>query len=106
MRCWSLVMPEVSLANQVVRRREQQRHHRTEEVVHPAIRMQQLFTPWRYSYIVRSSQEPECFFCAAAREPEDADRDGKPHRIQVKVDARNSNVRSRASVLIPKKAGS
>ena len=36
--------------------------------------METLFTPWRYSYIVRSPQEPECFFCAAGREPEDADR--------------------------------
>src|SRR5215210_7150211 len=36
--------------------------------------MEILFTPWRYSYIVRSSQESECFFCAAAQEPEDADR--------------------------------
>lgn len=36
--------------------------------------MEILFTPWRYSYIVRSSQESECFFCAAAREPEEADR--------------------------------
>ncbi|HXO21190.1 MAG TPA: HIT domain-containing protein [Thermoanaerobaculia bacterium] len=31
-----------------------------------------LFTPWRYSYITKSSSEPtECFFCAAAREPQD-----------------------------------
>lgn len=36
--------------------------------------MEILFTPWRYSYIVRSSQESDCFFCAAAREPEDPDR--------------------------------
>jgi ATP adenylyltransferase len=36
--------------------------------------MEILFTPWRYSYIVRSSQESECFFCAAAQEPDDADR--------------------------------
>ena len=36
--------------------------------------METLFTPWRYSYIVRSAQEPECFFCAAAREPDEADR--------------------------------
>ena len=39
-------------------------------------------------------------------EPQDSDRDGRVHRIQVKVDARNSNVRSRASVSIPKKSGS
>jgi hypothetical protein len=37
-------------------------------------------------------------------EPQDADRDGRVHRIQVKADARNSSVRSRASVVIPKKA--
>lgn len=36
--------------------------------------MEILFTPWRYSYIVGSSQESACFFCAAAQEPEDADR--------------------------------
>jgi len=36
--------------------------------------MEILFTPWRYSYIVRSSQESECFFCAAAHDPDDADR--------------------------------
>ncbi|HBL31150.1 MAG TPA: HIT family hydrolase [Acidobacteria bacterium] len=33
-----------------------------------------LFTPWRYSYIVRSAQDSECFFCGAAREPEDPER--------------------------------
>ena len=36
--------------------------------------MEILFTPWRYSYIVRSSQESGCFFCAAAREPDDPER--------------------------------
>ena len=36
--------------------------------------MEILFTPWRYSYIVRSSQESECFFCAAAHDPDDEDR--------------------------------
>lgn len=36
--------------------------------------MEVLFTPWRYSYIVRSSQDSDCFFCAAAREPEVPDR--------------------------------
>lgn len=36
--------------------------------------MEILFTPWRYSYIVRSgSQESGCFFCAAAREPDHPD---------------------------------
>jgi VWFA-related protein len=39
-------------------------------------------------------------------EPQDSDRDGRVHRIQVKVDARNSHVRSRASVSIPKRSGS
>lgn len=28
--------------------------------------MQRLFTPWRYSYITATAQDPECFFCAAA----------------------------------------
>lgn len=33
---------------------------------------------------------------------EDPDRDGRAHRIQVKVDQRGANVRSRATVVIPK----
>lgn len=36
--------------------------------------MEVLFTPWRYAYIVRSAQDSDCFFCAAAREPDDPDR--------------------------------
>lgn len=36
-------------------------------------------------------------------EVDDPDRDGRPHRIQVKVDQRNTNVRNRASVAIPKR---
>lgn len=36
--------------------------------------MEQLFTPWRYAYITASSPAgSECFFCAAARRPEDPD---------------------------------
>jgi len=37
-------------------------------------------------------------------EVQDADRDGESHRIQVKVDARGANVRSRASFVIPKRS--
>ena len=34
--------------------------------------MQTLFTPWRYTYITQSKEAAaECFFCAAARRPED-----------------------------------
>jgi VWFA-related protein len=36
-------------------------------------------------------------------EVSDADRDGRPHAIQVKVNAKDSAVRNRASVLIPKR---
>lgn len=35
-------------------------------------------------------------------EPQDADRDGKPHQIKVKVSQGGSQVRSRATVVIPK----
>lgn len=41
--------------------------------------MQNLFTPWRYSYITQTSPGPQaagdegCFFCAAARNPGDPD---------------------------------
>jgi ATP adenylyltransferase len=44
--------------------------------------MEHLYTPWRYSYITQSSASPEnpatpkdsgCFFCSAARAPEDPD---------------------------------
>lgn len=35
--------------------------------------MQHLFTPWRYSYITASSPDSDCFFCAAARNPDDPD---------------------------------
>jgi ATP adenylyltransferase len=33
--------------------------------------MQQLFTPWRYSYITANPTDSECFFCAAGRLPVD-----------------------------------
>jgi len=33
--------------------------------------MQHLYTPWRYSYITTSAADPECFFCAAGRNPDD-----------------------------------
>lgn len=35
--------------------------------------MQQLFTPWRYSYISTSADDSGCFLCAAARCPADPD---------------------------------
>ncbi len=33
--------------------------------------MQQLFTPWRYAYVSAGSDDSGCFFCAAARCPDD-----------------------------------
>ena len=33
--------------------------------------MEHLFTPWRYSYIIANSVDSGCFFCAAARCPDD-----------------------------------
>lgn len=34
--------------------------------------MQTLFAPWRHSYITQSKEAAaECFFCAAARRPDD-----------------------------------
>jgi ATP adenylyltransferase len=36
--------------------------------------METLFTPWRFEYIKRKGQETGCFFCAAAREPDDPER--------------------------------
>ena len=39
-------------------------------------------------------------------EVDDADRDGKAHLIQVKASAKDSQVRNRATVVIPKRAGS
>lgn len=37
--------------------------------------MDTLFTPWRQAYITRPPEsEPDCFFCAAARCPDDPER--------------------------------
>jgi ATP adenylyltransferase len=36
--------------------------------------MQRLFTPWRFSYISESVPQDGCFFCEAAREPDDPSR--------------------------------
>lgn len=33
--------------------------------------MQQLFTPWRYSYITAQAPDSDCFFCAAAGRPDE-----------------------------------
>ena len=35
--------------------------------------MEILFTPWRYEYITKSAETSGCFFCAAARHPDDPD---------------------------------
>ncbi len=37
--------------------------------------MDYLWTPWRYQYMTRAANggEPECFFCDAARRPDDAE---------------------------------
>ena len=43
--------------------------------------MQTLLTPWRFAYITETSLEPEgCFFCAAAKQPDD------PRRLVVAVE--------------------
>lgn len=52
--------------------------------------------------IARMMREMSSYYLLGV-EPQDSDRDGRVHRIQVKADARNSSVRSRASVMIPKK---
>lgn len=36
--------------------------------------MQHLYTPWRYSYITAQTPDCECFFCAAARFPDEPER--------------------------------
>jgi VWFA-related protein len=54
--------------------------------------------------IARMLRETAAYYLLAV-EPQDADRDGNVHRIQVKADARGSQVRSRASVVIPPKKG-
>ncbi len=33
--------------------------------------MQTLFTPWRHAYITQQRTDSDCFFCAAARRPDD-----------------------------------
>jgi ATP adenylyltransferase len=33
--------------------------------------MESLFTPWRYRYLSMTASDEGCFFCAAARRPED-----------------------------------
>lgn len=50
--------------------------------------------------IARVMRETSAYYLLGV-EVADADRDGKSHRIQVKVDSRGSSVRSRASVVIP-----
>jgi len=35
--------------------------------------MQTLFTPWRHAYITQQPPDSDCFFCAAARRPDDPD---------------------------------
>ena len=35
--------------------------------------MQTLFTPWRQAYITQQRLDSDCFFCAAARRPDDPD---------------------------------
>jgi ATP adenylyltransferase len=35
--------------------------------------MQALFTPWRQAYISQQRPDSDCFLCAAARRPDDAD---------------------------------
>lgn len=52
--------------------------------------------------IDRMMRETSAYYLLGV-EVEDADRDGKTHRIQVKVSARGATVRSRASVVIPKR---
>ena len=36
--------------------------------------MQTLFTPWRQAYLTQTPTASGCFFCAAAREPDEAER--------------------------------
>jgi VWFA-related protein len=52
--------------------------------------------------IARMMLETSAYYLLGV-EVQDADRDGKTHRIQVKVDQKNSSVRSRATFVIPKK---
>jgi VWFA-related protein len=50
----------------------------------------------------RVNRETSAYYLLAV-EPLDADRDGKPHAIKVKVQQKGADVRSRAMVTIPKK---
>lgn len=52
--------------------------------------------------IDRMMRETSAYYLLGV-EVQDSDRDGESHRIQVKVDARGSTVRSRASFVIPKR---
>jgi VWFA-related protein len=52
--------------------------------------------------IARMMLETSAYYLLGV-EVQDADRDGKTHRIQVKVDHKNSSVRSRPTFVIPKK---
>ena len=60
--------------------------------------MERLFTPWRYAYITKSPAgpespetpvEPDCFFCAAARNPDDPDglvvHTGRHHLVMLNL---------------------
>ncbi|HJR61883.1 MAG TPA: VWA domain-containing protein [Vicinamibacterales bacterium] len=55
------------------------------------------------SAIDRMMRETSAYYLLGV-EVQEADRDGQSHRIQVKVDARGANVRSRASFVIPKRS--
>lgn len=52
--------------------------------------------------IDRMMRETSAYYLLGV-EVQDADRDGESHRIQVKVDARGANVRSRPTFVIPKR---
>jgi VWFA-related protein len=54
------------------------------------------------SAIARMMRETSAYYLLGV-EVEDADRDGRSHRIQVKVSQRGSQVRNRASVVVPRK---
>ena len=54
------------------------------------------------SAIARMMRETTAYYLLGV-EVEEADRDGRSHRIQVKVNRRGSQVRSRAAVVVPRK---
>ena len=56
------------------------------------------------SAIARVTREMSAHYLLGV-EVTDAERDGQPHLIQVKTKAKDSAVRNRASVVIPKKTG-